>query len=329
MATGVASWSQTASSNATADSNVGMAEGMAPSAVNDGIRALMASVAMWRDDMAGTLTTGGTSTAYTVTTNQGFATLAALSGRKLVIKFNATNGASPTLNVDGLGAKAIKLDTTTAIPTAVIRKNTIHHLTYDNSNSCFILHNGDALEPPGIIKPYAGTAAPNGYLLCDGSAVSRTTYADLFAVTSTTFGVGNGTTTFNVPDLNGRVPVGKDNAGGSNANRITTAVSGIDGDTLGASGGDQLLHAHTHTISITDPGHDHTPQASSSSSGLSAGPSAKFLASSLSQYSNNHDLAMGATNTNTTGITATAATTGTGASQNVQPSLIVNYVIKT
>lgn len=62
--------------------------------------------------------------------------------------------------------------------------------------------------PPGMLAPYAGSSAPSGWLLCDGSAVSRTTYADLFSAISTTYGSGNGTTTFNVPDLRGRNPYG-------------------------------------------------------------------------------------------------------------------------
>ena len=60
----------------------------------------------------------------------------------------------------------------------------------------------------GVVSPYAGSSAPSGWLICDGSAVSRTTYASLFAITSTTFGVGDGSTTFNLPDLRSRIPVG-------------------------------------------------------------------------------------------------------------------------
>lgn len=60
----------------------------------------------------------------------------------------------------------------------------------------------------GVVTPFAGSAAPTGWLLCDGAAVSRTTYASLFAITSTTFGVGDGSTTFNVPDLRSRIAVG-------------------------------------------------------------------------------------------------------------------------
>jgi hypothetical protein len=140
MATGVQSWSQTAADNATADSNVNWAEGMAPSAVNNSARAEMSSVAKYRDDTAGTLTTGGTSTAYTLTTNQVFASLAELDGNELTVKFNATNGAAATLAVDGLAAKAINGTSGSAITTGSLLANTIHRLTYDNANSCFVVN---------------------------------------------------------------------------------------------------------------------------------------------------------------------------------------------
>ena len=83
---------------------------------------------------------------------------------------------------------------------------------------------GGGLAPPGSILPYGGGTAPTGYLLCDDSAVSRTTYAALFAILSTTYGTGNGSTTFNVPDLRDRLPLGKG-----------TNNSSLGGETTGAS----------------------------------------------------------------------------------------------
>ncbi len=67
---------------------------------------------------------------------------------------------------------------------------------------------GSAAYISSLILPYGGSAAPTNWFLCDGTAKNRTTYATLFAVVSTTFGVGDGSTTFNLPDLRGRVPVG-------------------------------------------------------------------------------------------------------------------------
>jgi microcystin-dependent protein len=95
------------------------------------------------------------------------------------------------------------------------------------------------LVPPGVVTPYAGAVAPLGWLLCNGQAVSRTTYADLFGSIGTAFGAGNGTTTFNVPDLRGRMPLGLDNLGGGSANRVTDAAA----DTMGGAGGTE-----THTL---------------------------------------------------------------------------------
>lgn len=87
--------------------------------------------------------------------------------------------------------------------------------------------------PAGGILMFGGTAAPTGFLLCDGSAVSRTTYAILFAVVSTAFGVGDGSMTFNLPDMRQRFPLGKAAAG--------------TGSTLGGTGG---AIDHTHDVDI-------------------------------------------------------------------------------
>lgn len=91
--------------------------------------------------------------------------------------------------------------------------------------------------PVGCILDYIANTPPAGWLLCYGQAISRTTYADLFAVIGTTFGVGDGSTTFNLPDFRGRVGIGRDDMGGSAANRVTSGGSGINGVSLGASGG--------------------------------------------------------------------------------------------
>lgn len=94
--------------------------------------------------------------------------------------------------------------------------------------------------PVGCVFPYAGSTAPTGWLLCNGQAVSRTIESQLFAVLGTTYGSGNGTTTFNLPDLRGRVIIGKDTTTNP-ANRVTSAGSGIDSTVLGATGGQEEL----------------------------------------------------------------------------------------
>lgn len=107
--------------------------------------------------------------------------------------------------------------------------------------------------PVGSVVDFAGATAPSGWMLCYGQAISRTTYASLFAVIGTTFGVGDGSTTFNLPDLRGRVTAGKDNMGGTAASRVTVTYSGITGTTLGSAGG---LESHTLTVPQM-PTHNH------------------------------------------------------------------------
>jgi microcystin-dependent protein len=136
--------------------------------------------------------------------------------------------------------------------------------------------------PTGAVIPYAGSSAPTGWLICDGgsSGILRTTYAALFAVIGTTYGSGDGSTTFNVPDLRGRVPAGKDNMGGIAANRLSASVSGVTGTTLGASGGSQSLTSHNHTQNShnhtqdshnhTQNSHNHTQDAHAHSNSLSS-----------------------------------------------------------
>jgi microcystin-dependent protein len=112
-----------------------------------------------------------------------------------------------------------------------------------------------AYVPVGAIMDFAGGAAPAKWLLCYGQNINRTTYALLFTAIGTTFGVGDGTTTFTLPDLRGRVAAGKDNMGGVSADRLTgTFAGGINGDSaIGTAGGEQ---AHTQTTNQM-PLHDH------------------------------------------------------------------------
>lgn len=123
--------------------------------------------------------------------------------------------------------------------------------------------------PAGAMQMYGGASAPSGWLLCDGAAVSRTTYARLFTAISTTYGVGDGSTTFNVPDMRQRFPLGK-------------ATSGT-GSTLGATGG---AIDHTHTV----PPHSH---------GMGLGATLAIASSGDHTHSINHD--HGAYNTEAAG----------------------------
>lgn len=176
------------------------------------------------------------------------------------------------------------------------------------------------LVPVGTVLDYAGATEPTGYLFCYGQAVSRTTYAALFAALSTTYGTGNGTTTFNLPDLRGRVCGGKDNMGGVAANNLDSATT---------LGGAQGTKTHTLTIAqlpvVTPAGTVAAPTITAKVDGSIRIPNTGSTFDPV--------VGSGGSN-NTTAITASApAFTGTpfgsgNAHPIVQPTMILNKIIK-
>lgn len=180
--------------------------------------------------------------------------------------------------------------------------------------------------PVGMVMDYAGDFAPEGWVLCDGRSLSRTTYAALFAVIGTKFGSDNATT-FKVPDLRGRVIAGLDNMGGSSANRITSAASGFNPNTIGSAGGSQ---SHTLTIGempshnhgVNDPGHAHN--GFTAFIGNSLGPGAGTVTSNgaLGQVT-----LTGSTGASATGISIQNAGNNE-AHPNMQPTMVMNKIIR-
>jgi hypothetical protein len=144
-------WSQTAASNATADTTINAREGQAPSTVNDAMRAMMAAAAKFRDDRSGNLVTGGSSTAYTLATNQTLTSLT--DGFAVTARMSATNGAAPTLNVDSLGAKVIAGVYGTAIPIGALRSGGVYTFVYDSTDDKWIVH---GIGPASHLTPTDG-----------------------------------------------------------------------------------------------------------------------------------------------------------------------------
>lgn len=158
--------------------------------------------------------------------------------------------------------------------------------------------------PIGAISEYAGATAPTNWLICDGSAISRTTYADLFNVIGTTYGVGDGSTTFNLPDLRGKVPVGLDS-------------NDTDFDTLGETVGSKT---HNHTL---DNGYAKVA--------ISINDRPYWKEKSVSSYSVDKEGSDGNVNSNNSSTTVNKAVPLGGTTDNnsnIQPSIVQNYIIK-
>ena len=181
------------------------------------------------------------------------------------------------------------------------------------------------LVPTGSVSSFAGTSEPTGWLFCYGQAISRTTYAALFAAIGTTYGSGDGSTTFNLPDLRGRVIAGQDDMGGTSANRLTGLSGGLNGDTLGATGGSEThtlteaqLAAHRHFVANTDSLSDGTPGPLVNNQQVAQANSTSGNAGYILH------------NSSTEATVGRTSSTGSGsAHNNVQPTIILNYIIKT
>jgi microcystin-dependent protein len=164
--------------------------------------------------------------------------------------------------------------------------------------------------PTGLIAEFGGAGVPNGWLACDGSAVSRTTYAVLFNVISTTWGVGDGSTTFNLPDLRSRSPVGA-GAGTSLTNRVLGTTGGEENHAI------QVSEMPPHNHPVNDPGHGHTYPNTGSAGG---GPNLVEGAPNAGTGANINNAATGVTTTNT----------GGGSGHNtMHPWAAVTFIIKT
>jgi microcystin-dependent protein len=202
--------------------------------------------------------------------------------------------------------------------------------------------------PAGSIMAWGGSTAPANWLICDGSAISRSNYASLFNAIGTQYGTGDGSTTFNLPDLRGRVPVGKNAAtfgtlgatGGSETVTLieanlpshthTGTTAGAGNHTHTFSGSTNTTGAHTHSLSGSNGGSANLgPSVTSNSNGdfgylLNGG-----RANSAGDHSHTYS---GTTSDISTTHTHTFTTNATGsgtAVNNLQPYQIVNYIIKT
>lgn len=207
--------------------------------------------------------------------------------------------------------------------------------------------------PAGVMAPFAGSTAPGGWLICDGSAVSRAQYSDLFASIGVAWGNGDGSTTFNLPDLRGRVPVGRNagtfsslaGTGGVESVTLSAAQSGLPSHSHGVSAGIGSGGSHSHSASADSQGnHNHTVNQTYLQS-LTYGTAANGGGTTIvngggssspttnTNGSHTHNVSVGSAGDHTHGISVSISAAGGGgassAHTNLQPYATVNYIIKT
>lgn len=207
----------------------------------------------------------------------------------------------------------------------------------------------ESLKPPiiptGIVEMFAGSTAPNGWLICDGSSISRTTYSDLFKVIGTTYGAGNSNNTFTLPDMRGRMPIGVGTGSGLTA-RTLAATAGAETVTLSESN----LPSHTHTATVGTQSANHTHTGTSGDQSVThthwfshtAGTSGSYglfdsATASSSGMPNTGGIQQNHTHSTTTGTesanhthSVTNSNTGSGTPFSIMPpSIVINFIIKT
>lgn len=309
----------------------------------------------------GGLTTG-TSSAYIANPTPAWESYD--SSSIAIIIPHITNAAGATIQispaVNGVAAKDLKI-AGAAIGAGVLQQGVPTVIAYTGVYFEVLLQN--VTVPVGQITSYAGASAPAGYLLCDGAAVSRTTYSTLFGVISTTYGVGDGSTTFNVPDLVRRVPVGKGAsdalgnsdgvaAGSRSLTHTHTVYKHYHGMGTGATAAVDIAHTHsstdiTGTVGGSDGTHSHNIVARESSTASTAGSLMRAssagtlndVTSGTTGSGHGHSFSLTATlastNKSVTGLIGTVTGGVNGnidqptASTNNNNYLIINYIIKT
>lgn len=263
----------------------------------------------------------------------GAGNLAALSGT------GATIGTIDTANIaddaieqskiadNAVGADQIAANSVSASEINVTGNGTSGQYLSADGDGSFTFADIPTSFVSGMIVPYAGSSAPTGWLLCYGQAISRSTYASLFSALGTTYGAGDGASTFNLPDLRGRVVAGQDDMGGASANRLTNPTSdttgGIDGDVLGGTGGTE-----SHTLTGDQSGlvgHTHGVNASLEAT-TGGGSSAIGVDTSDNAFQGNN--AANNTSMINVSISAVSSADASKAHNNVQPTIILNYIIK-
>lgn len=266
-------------------------------------------------------TVGGTSNAITLIT--GYSVAAYAAGQEFSFIAASTNSDAVTVAVDGLSAKDVRIGTT-ALSSGQVIASTIVTVQYDGTYFQLLSYAATpATIPVGFIAAWPLSSVPSGWLECDGSAISRSTYAALFAALGTSYGVGDSSTTFNLPNYKDYFLRGFDASGADAASR-TDRGDGTTGASVGTKqAGDYLAHTHSPgTLAAAAGGNHGHPVRISTEAGGSKDATGGFAldVNNVSNYSaftgtlsDTPGEQIGASGTHThtvTGATATAPSSG-------------------
>jgi microcystin-dependent protein len=286
------------------------------------------------NDTAGLgLSWGGTSVGSANAQGVTVSNFSSADGQQIAFVAGFSNTSSATLNPNATGPINIVKDTnagSVSLSGGEIVAGNVIQVTYSTASGSFHMLSTPQSSPvpTGAVFDFAGSSAPSGYLLLAGQAVSRTTYLTLFNLIGTTYGVGDGSTTFNLPDARGRTIAGLDNMGGSAASRLTSATMSPNGTTLGAIGGNETsvltlaqlpVVTPTGTVSVTFPGLSYLQPAS---------PTLSYAAGGAVQATNGSTAATTG-GAGPTGFSLSIASFGSGtAHPTIQPTIAMNMIIK-
>lgn len=334
-------WSTTPATNATIDPQINLATSRAPSSVTPADRSTLAALAGYRMDISGAMADTGVANAYLLTSASNYnqitdsqTALQTLGNNQIAFTPANTNTGTSTLSVDGLGPFPLRSSPNVEIAPGVLIAGSPVSCIFNSADSAFYLLNiygAPTSVPLGTVLSYAGHTAPSSqWALCQGQAISRTAFASLFALISTTYGVGDGSTTFNIPDLRGRVVAALDPTG----TILNSATMTPDGNTLGAKGGGQ--NATLSIAQLPNIGSNVSVSVSGSVSVNTPIGTGGINANAPNSTAYNGSGNSPANNTGTGSFsgtgTGTATSSGTGGSApahaNLQPTMALNKLIR-
>lgn len=311
-------WSQSASSNATADPSINWAEGMAPSAVNDSARSMMAGLARYRDDISAALVTGGSAGAFTLTTNQSMPN-PPTTGQMLAFRVNATNSVGATLAVDGGTAYPIYSASGVAVPDATLISGSPYRATFNGS--AWVLEgffgNPYAIPLGGLLHSTVSSPPNSNFVKPVGQCLSTSTYATYWVALGSPASGGCPGGQFAIIDVAGRSLVALDNLSGSAANRLTSSATGC-GSSMNAMGATCANGTQAKNVTIANID-SFTPTVASASVNLAAGSVTIPLQGDLSHTGGSPTASASQGNNQTGGTTLNGTLSGT-----LTPAITIN-----